>query len=215
MSMTSTEAGLTALRAFLWTVALLALPAIAAFDPTYPVTAGQHKLVQSSSFANCKYDVYLPTSYSATNRLPLLITFAPGGGGEVDVFKQVAEELQVIVIGNIVSGNGVSISKITGPDSYAMLFDLHHRVNFDPTAVFSAGFSGGGLMAYEYTKFCRPHLCGVLPMGGWLQQEYSLQDRFLDGLLVARTTGDGDAASIYWLIADQYHLSKYDVIVCD
>ncbi len=184
-------------------------------DLDFPVGPGERGTVSTLLWPDEKYDIYLPSGYSATgDPLPLFFTLAPGGGGMVSNFQTVAEEKQVIVIGLLDSKNNLSYRYIY-PNVHAVLRDVMQRLNYDPTAVYAAGFSGGGWGSYDMTKFYRPHITGVLPMGGWLGAQYNNYDRFAPGLLVARTTGSSDTGALYYRSQDRWYLETFGVIVQD
>lgn len=186
-----------------------------AIDQNFPVNPGEQKRVTTLRWPQEQYDIYLPSTYSSTsNPLPLFFTLSPGGGGLVSQFKNVAEEKQVIVVGLLDSKNGRAYKYIY-PNIYAVLRDLMERVNYDPTAVYAAGFSGGGWGSYDLTKYYRPHLTGVFSMGGWLGNQYDPHDRFRSGLLVARSAGTNDAGARYVADRDYRYLTPFGVIVSD
>lgn len=207
-----------------WSILLHMAPAVAAcatlsaraytLPDGYPVLPGQRGTVQCLEFPGHSYDIYLPTTYSLANELPMLITFNPGGGGYVGTFQSLGEELGVIVVGNTVSRNYLERS-VWDASVHAMMLDLRHRVNYDPTAVFAAGLSGGGVTSFRLAQAYFPEIAGVLSMGGWLM-DYQMVIRYMDGLLVARTAGNTDHAVLDYNYHDQRRLwSAYNVEVQD
>lgn len=188
---------------------------VQATDLNFPVNPGERKMVTTSRWADEQYDIYLPTTYSATsNPLPLMLTLSPSGGGLVSAFKAVAEEKKVIVVGLLDSKNNRPYPEIY-PNNSAVLRDVMERVNYDPSALYTAGFSGGAVAAYDFTKFYRPHVTGVFAMGGWLGNRHAAYDRYRSGLLVARANGDSDTGANYYMNVDASHLNSFGVVISD
>lgn len=202
-------------RWLLLVVLLVITPGLWAIDAGFPVEPGTRSIVSTQLWPDEQYDIYIPTGYSATGvALPLMFTLSPGSGGLVSDFRTVGEEKQIIIVGLLDSKNSRPY-KEEYPNNYAVLRDIMERLNYDPTAVYAAGFSGGAWSSYDMTKFFRPHLTGVLAMGGWLGGQYYNYDRYRSGLLVARTTGTNDTAAYYYLPLDRSYLERYGVIISD
>jgi hypothetical protein len=102
--------------------------------------------------------------------------------------------LQFIVVGVIEPDNSKYFHDYVDA-KYAVSRDLRQRLYYDPTAVYATGLSGGAFVSFDYAKFYRPFLAGVLSMAGWMGYEYGPTDRYLTNLLVARTTGKSDLAT--------------------
>ena len=184
----------------------------------FPVKAGQHKKVTCSDFKNVTYDVYLPPEYSLardSKPLPIIYTFSPGGGGMVNHFKEVAADLQIIIIGNLHYKNHRPFDRILG-SWHAMTTDVRERIRFDASAQIAAGFSGGACAAYNFAREYAPHISGVIAMGGWLGRKYDEEEYWHSrGLLLARLTGKNDDGASTWLDNDREYLDKFDVIIKD
>ena len=182
---------------------------------SYPVCSGQRGIVSCLAFTNKNYDIYLPPTYSATNNpLPILYTFNPNGNGMVGNFGAVASDLQIIVVGIRESSNEVDWYDFIDA-VYAIVRDIRRRVNFDPTAEFTAGWSGGGYESYVHSEILRQEIAGVYPMCGWVER-YDPTDRYLPSLLVARANALADNTGIndYWApdgaYFDQIGIVHYD-----
>jgi hypothetical protein len=97
--------------------------------------------------------------------------------------------------------------------------DIRQRVLFDPTAEFGSGFSGGGLVAYMFSRFRSQHVAGVFEMSGWLGRgggypTYQTTDRLVTNLLVARDMGLSDGGG--WVMTlDGNYLSSCGAVVYD
>lgn len=184
-------------------------------DCDYPVCPGQRGVVWCLDYTNKNYDIYLPPSYSPTNNpLPILYTFNPNGNGMVGNFGGVASQMQMIVVGIRESSNLVDWSDFIDA-VYAIMRDIRKRVHFDPTAQFTAGYSGGGYESYEHSKILRPHIAGVFAMCGY-SARYESTDRYLTNLLVARAnaTSDGTGVNDHF-VSDANWLNQFGVVIRD
>ena len=181
-----------------------------------PIGAGDHAVITEDREHNpVRYDLFLPSTYHPAGApLPLLLTYRPVGGGMVSHFKTVASELQIIVVGVIDSRNNVDWRELIGPQ-HATERDLRERVNYDATAVFAAGFSGGGLASFNLAKRKHPHIAGVLSMGGWLGDQRGPMDRYQPGLIVARTYGANDTGALSRQQSDGDFLLSHGAILRD
>ncbi len=184
-------------------------------DSRLLVEPGQRGLVRCVDHPDVAYDLYLPPGYSSNGPArPLLYTFHANGGGMVGDFQSVASSLQFIVVGILESQNGVDWDQFTDV-THAVTRDIRQRLNYDPTAVFAAGWSGGAVSAYEFSKYLRQELSGVFAMSGWLQNRTNNVDRFLTNLCVARASGDTDTAATFYLPIDARHLTNHGAIIRD
>ncbi|MBN2369614.1 MAG: hypothetical protein JXO72_03930 [Vicinamibacteria bacterium] len=89
------------------------------------------------------YALYLPTTYSADRKWPILYVFEPGARGAegVRLFRPAAERLGYIVAVSNNSHNGPSIISYTAME--AMWLDTHRRFSIDDRRVYTSGMSGG------------------------------------------------------------------------
>ncbi len=193
-----------------------AMPAVASLTNTVPlnIEPGEQGKVQCVDAAKYQYDLYLPSSYGKGKLLPIIYTSSPGGGGMVNAYKAMGEELQVIVVGELAYRNNRSISDIIG-SVFAMLRDVRQRIEFDPTAQFTAGMSGGAWQSYSVARWNSTSICGVMAMGGWLGMQYEPWFRHGTGLLVARGAGVDDKGSNRMSKRDSTFLSRFNATVKD
>jgi hypothetical protein len=186
--------------------------------PLFPLVAGERGLVTCVENPSIIYDAYLPTSYSpGTAALPIIYTFNPSGGGMVDDFQQVAASMQLIVIGLRNCRNHLPWDQIYR-EFHAVARDVRQRLVFDPSAQIAAGFSGGGVAAYAFSRFQGQHIAGVLAMGSWLgctNNIYPPEEWLRGGLLVARTTGNTDSGALGFVVNDGNYLVACGAVVKD
>lgn len=101
------------------------------------------------------YALYLPTSYSAQQRWPIVYVFDPSarGSAPIDLMKDAAERYGYIVVGSNNSRNGSWA--IESEAAQAMLQDAHKRFAVDPRRMYFAGFSGGARVAANIAQMCK------------------------------------------------------------
>jgi hypothetical protein len=122
------------------------------------------------------YALYLPTSYSAKKRFPIIYAFDPGARGlkPVELMKDAAERYGYIVVGSNNSRNGSW--KIEAEAAEAMLQDTQLNFPIDLRRVYFAGFSGGARVAARLAQLCKC-AAGVLLNGAGFQPEsFTSQD---------------------------------------
>ena len=161
-----------------------------------------------------QYDLYLPSSYGKGKPLPIIYTSSPGGGGMVNAYKAMGEKLQVIVVGELAYRNNRPTSDIIG-SVFATLRDVRHRIEFDPTAQFTGGMSGGAWQSYSVARWNSASICGVMAAGGWLGMEYDPWFRHGAGLLVARGAGVNDKGVNRMRKRDSKFLSRFNATIRD
>jgi len=184
-------------------------------DTSFNLAPGQRGTVHCVNHPDIAYDLYLPPGYSSNGTpRPLLWTFHPNGNGMVSDFQSVASSLQMIVVGILESRNGMN-SYDTIDVRFAVARDLRRRVNYDPTAMFASGWSGGAVDSFEQSKMIRQHLAGIFSMSGWLENRTGDFDRYLTNLLVSRANGNTDAAANYYLVPDGDYLRSWGVVIRD
>lgn len=118
------------------------------------------------------YALYLPASYSAAKRWPIVYAFDPGARGSlpVELMKDAAERYGYIVVGSNNSRNGSW--SIEGEAAQAMVQDTQDSFPIDPRRVYFAGFSGGARVAARIAQLCKC-AAGVLLNGAGFQPEAS------------------------------------------
>lgn len=94
------------------------------------------------------FQLYLPLAYQSNKKLPVIIFFDAHARGSlpVEMYKELAEEFQFILIGLNNSKNGLS------PIMYNKIYDalyshITKQIDFDQNKITLAGFSGGGRVA--------------------------------------------------------------------
>lgn len=110
------------------------------------------------------YSLYLPRAYTPARRWPALLVLDPRGRSllAAEIFREAAEAHGFI----IVSSND---TRSDGPPEVntkalqALWPELHLRYASDPRRVYAAGFSGGGMLAYELGR--KTGLAGVIASG--------------------------------------------------
>ena len=184
-------------------------------DTSFYLAPGQRGWIRCVDHPHVAYDLYLPPAYSSNGpALPLIYTYHANGGGMVGDFQTVAASLQIIVVGILESQNGVGWRDYIDI-THAVSRDVRQRINYDPTALYAGGWSGGGVASFEFSKFCRQEVAGVFSLSGWLAFQTNSVDRYLTNLLVARANGDTDTGANFYLTHDAPHLLSYGVVIRD
>ena len=112
------------------------------------------------------YALYLPSSYDAERKWPLILAFDPSGAGAQPVrgFRAAAERYGYIVVGSNDSRNYTGWGAKM-PAAAAVWRDVAARFSIDAGRVYTAGFSGGARMATEVALKTRA-VAGVFAVGG-------------------------------------------------
>ena len=107
---------------------------------------GQIVDVTCASDAAQSYALYLPSSYSAAKRWPIIYFFDPGGRGRrpLDLYKDIGETYGFILAG---SDNSRNFSSDQGKAVNAIWQDTHARLGIDEHRSYASGFSGGARVA--------------------------------------------------------------------
>jgi predicted esterase len=108
------------------------------------------------------YALYLPSTYDAARKWPILYAFDPGARGKIPVtqFRDAAEKYGWIVIGSNNSRNGSGQSSVDAWN--AINNDVAERFSVDERRAYAAGFSGGARMALFFAARCNECLAGVI-----------------------------------------------------
>jgi poly(3-hydroxybutyrate) depolymerase len=111
------------------------------------------------------YALYLPSTYDAARKWPILYAFDPGARGKIPVtqFKDAAEKYGWIVIGSNNSRNGSGQSSVDAWN--AINNDVAERFSVDERRAYATGFSGGARMALFFAARCNECLAGVIAGG--------------------------------------------------
>jgi len=156
-------------------------------QPQAPVAGTVHPSVAVTADPSNGYALYLPSSYSAQKRWPLLLVFDPFGRGEtgVKLFHEAAEKHGFIVVGSNNSRN------FQDPSNAIRLLwaDVKERYAIDPKRIYTAGLSGGARVASSIALACKSCIAGVIANGAGLPQGASTPTaEAADWFLVAGTT---------------------------
>ncbi|HEY6943842.1 MAG TPA: hypothetical protein VI431_01785 [Candidatus Acidoferrum sp.] len=101
------------------------------------------------------YALYLPSTYSAARRWPIVFIFDPSARGvePVELMKDAAERYGYILAGSNNSQNGSW--PMESEAAQAMYRDAHDRFAIDPRRFYFAGFSGGARVAADIAQLCK------------------------------------------------------------
>ena len=118
--------------------------------------------------AEQSYALYLPSTYSASRKWPLVAAFDPAARGKVPVeqFKDAAERYGYIVCGSNNSRNGPL--QPSAEAAKAMLEDVGTRFSLDAKQVYLTGFSGGARAATAIASWLKDQIVGVIGCGAGL-----------------------------------------------
>ena len=105
--------------------------------------------------AEQSYALYLPSSYTANKRWPIVYVFEPAARGMVptQLMKDAAEQYGYIVATSNNSQNGPW--KLADDAAAAMWDDTHARLAIDDRRVYAAGFSGGARVGSRFAQICK------------------------------------------------------------
>jgi predicted esterase len=119
--------------------------------------------VECHAGAKQSYALYLPSTYTAEKKWPILYCLDPGARGRVPVerFAKAAQSEGFIVVGSNNSRNGPiePIREALG----ALLMDTHARFSIDDDRAYAAGFSGGARVVLQWAR--NNGLAGVVAAG--------------------------------------------------
>jgi dienelactone hydrolase len=126
---------------------------------------GQIVDVTCASDATQSYALYLPSTYTAAKRWPVIYFFDPGGRGRrpLELYKDIAETYGFILAG---SNNSRNFSSDQGKAVNAIWQDTHARLGIDEHRSYASGFSGGARVAGAIA-LSGPHgqIAGVIAHG--------------------------------------------------
>lgn len=117
------------------------------------------------------YAVYLPTTWDAGAKHPLLLVFDPRSRGVMaaEIFREAAEARGWIVASsNNTMSDGPWEPNVRAVN--AMWPDVMRRFAVDPARIYAAGFSGGAILAWA-TAQGSGRVAGIIGVGGHLPQE--------------------------------------------
>ncbi len=145
------------LRSSLWIVLLAAMPGCGPGNTRTNGNPGADKPVEKGKIipkVTCKkdytisYALFLPTSYSAVRKFPVIIAFDPHGSGQLPLekYKDLADKYGYILMGSNDSKNGQDMNT-SGVIIDALFSETAGRYSIDSTRIYVMGFSGGARMA--------------------------------------------------------------------
>ena len=111
------------------------------------------------------YTLYLPRAYTAARRWPALLVFDPRGRSVLaaELFRAAAEAHGFILVSsNDTRSDGPM--EVNTKALQALWPEVHLRYASDPRRIYAAGFSGGGMLAYELGRKTGG-LAGVIASG--------------------------------------------------
>lgn len=115
------------------------------------------------------YTLYLPSTYDAAKKHPVLLVFDPRGRGTAAaaIFRDAAETYGWIVL----SANGTRSDDPSAPNDAAARALLNETGVYasDPKRIYAAGFSGTAILAWGMGIHTR-RLAGVIGVGGRLEK---------------------------------------------
>ncbi len=120
--------------------------------------------VECKSNKEFTYAYYLPSSYNAQKKYPLIIAFDAQARGQLAVskFKDAAEQNGYIVVGSNLARNGL---RDLNPVVNSLWEDVISRFSIDNTRIYTAGFSGGARIAASIAIY-KGGVQGVIGCGG-------------------------------------------------
>jgi dienelactone hydrolase len=136
------------------------------------------------------YALYLPSTYTAARRWPIVYAFDPGAHGKrpVELYKDIAEKYGFVIAG---SNNSRNFSTDESSRSIrAMWQDTHSRLALDEHRTYTSGFSGGARLAGAMAVSCSQcQIAGVIANGAGYPSSHKPGG---DGLLYFLAVGDRD-----------------------
>jgi dienelactone hydrolase len=130
--------------------------------------------VVCKSDASQSYALYLPSSYAAEKKWPLLLAFDPLARGHIPVerFKEAAEKHGYIVMASNNSRNGPQGNPSAAFN--AMWSDAAARFTIDDRRIYATGFSGGARVASSVGLALKGRAAGVILCGAGFHTEANL-----------------------------------------
>jgi hypothetical protein len=112
--------------------------------------------------AKQSYALYLPSTFSATRKWPIIYVFDPfaRGADATEVVRAAAEKFGYIVVASNNSKNGPAGGSRDA--AQAMWQDTHQRLPIDPNRQYFAGLSGGARVATSLALSCGNCAAGVI-----------------------------------------------------
>ncbi|MDP4280921.1 MAG: hypothetical protein Q8867_02105 [Bacteroidota bacterium] len=120
------------------------------------------------SDASVSYALYIPSTFSAGQKLPVFLAFDPHGNGllPVNKFKSLAEKYRFILMGSNDSKNNQTMEE-TARISEALLDEITNHIPVDAGKIYLTGFSGGSRVASILVRY-KPGIRGMIGCGAGL-----------------------------------------------
>ena len=176
------------------------------------LNAGQQISQKTEGPKKVGYHIYVPGNYTKSSRLPLLVTFSPGGGGRgmMNTFKAAGEKFGWIVVGCDQLKNGLDRKDAT-PIEDEVMDEILRRIPH--SRLYLGGFSGGGMRCFTISRRRNDPINGIISLGGWMGGAKYYDDDYPKGMYVAIINGDQDKNANCWVKNDTAALRKHDAIV--
>lgn len=124
-------------------------------------------LVIASDDSTQHYAVYLPSTYDAKGRWPVLFVLDPRGRAvpALELFRAGAERVGMIVMSSYDSRSDVSDAQVNVRAINALLGSAQDRYRVDPHRMYFAGLSGTARSAIAFALELRGSVAGVIGAG--------------------------------------------------
>lgn len=111
------------------------------------------------------FAIYLPTSYTAEKKFPLLMVFDPQGRGQntLNLFRTAAEEQGYILVSPNLNLKREPIDSIVN-SATSMMYSIFNSFNVDENQIFAAGMAEGAQVASTLPLFYKK-LAGIMAIG--------------------------------------------------
>jgi hypothetical protein len=128
------------------------------------IEKGKTVKIECTVFSKYHYNIYIPTKFDP-GKIPLIIIFDNPNGNAKPIQIKTTEELNIISIGLVESGNKIADSNLC---EFAVVLDLRQRfINLENRIVF-AGFSGGASRSDLRVDSYQDYALGAICIsGGW------------------------------------------------
>ena len=144
--------------------------------PTGAAVAGTLvESVRCESDPSQSYTLYLPRAYDSARRWPALLIFDPRGRSvfAAELFREAAEAHGwILVSSNDTRSDGPM--ETNAKALQALWPEVHLRYASDPARIYAAGFSGGGMLAWELGRKTSG-LAGVIASGSRWERDHFKQ----------------------------------------
>jgi len=106
------------------------------------------KTVKCAKDSTISYALYLPSNYSGDKKFPVMFSFDPHAVGSqpVELYKDLAENFGVILVGSNSTENGMGPEDIKKAGD-AIYTDVISRFSIESSRIYALGFSGGAKVA--------------------------------------------------------------------